>query len=82
MTPLDKLLNWHSDWRVSNSTVECRHCGALQPEAAKSELFEHHPTCKLYQARIYPWQALHEIKTAFDRSGPVIRESSALPASS
>jgi len=82
MTPLDRLLNWHSDWRVSSSTVECRHCGALQHEDAKSELFEHDPTCKLYQARINPWRELHEITTAFGRSDPVIRESSARPASS
>ncbi|TFH79936.1 hypothetical protein [Pseudomonas kribbensis] len=66
MTPLERMLSWHSNWSLNDGYVKCKACGAMQAESAKENKFPHTETCSVVRLNQSPWQLLDEVRMAFE----------------
>lgn len=58
MSATDDLITWNSRWRLKDSTVYCKTCGASQKEADKAAIFEHLAGCGHAGQGSRPWDDL------------------------
>jgi peptide subunit release factor 1 (eRF1) len=68
MTPMEKLAEWHADWRIIQGTINCKTCHCAQLEGDRENSFSHAPGCAKTGLKIQPWQALDDVQKAFSRA--------------
>lgn len=69
MTPMEKLTEWHANWRITQVTISCKTCHAEQLEADQEHVFIHAPGCVKAKLGIQPWPALNDVQKAFSSGG-------------
>jgi hypothetical protein len=67
MTPMEKLTEWHENWRINQGTFSCKSCHAEQLESDRENPFVHAPGCSKASLGIHPGQALDDVQKAFSR---------------
>lgn len=65
MTPMEKLTEWHANWRIAQGTISCKTCHAEQLECDREIAFVHALNCSKASLGIHPGQALDDVQKAF-----------------
>jgi hypothetical protein len=59
--PVYDLIEWNKKWRITDDSVICRACNAVQRYEDRSGLFAHAPECFYAGQNSRPWESLDRI---------------------
>lgn len=61
----ERLLTWHSLWKITSGIISCRTCLGKQKEADQGQAFQHSGGCSCAKQVTFPWDDLDKIETGF-----------------